>query len=68
MSGLKVNFHKSSLIGIDIEHHILEGWAEAISCKTKKLALTYLGLLLGASSKSLEIWKPMVSKFEKEIG
>ncbi|XWS30038.1 hypothetical protein CRYUN_Cryun24cG0083600 [Craigia yunnanensis] len=67
MSGLKVNFHKSSLIGIDIEQHILEGWADAISCKTKNLASINLGLPLGASSKSLEIWKSVVIKFERRL-
>ena len=67
MSGLKVNFHKSSLIGIDIDHHILEGWADAISCKTKKLASTYLGLPLGTSTKPLEMWKPVVAKFERRL-
>ena len=67
MSGLKVNFQKSNLYGINIDQQILEGWVDSISCKTENLPSTYLSLSLGVGSNSLEIWKSIFSKFEKRL-
>ena len=67
MSGLKINFQKSSLFGIDVEQQTLQEWADMICCKVESLPVTYLGLPLGARSNSTKIWEPVVAKFEKRL-
>lgn len=52
MSGLKINFAKSRLIGIDMESEIIEEWAYVIGCKNDSLPNSYLGLPLGAKDLS----------------
>jgi hypothetical protein len=44
MSGLKVNFSKSNLIGINIEGGFLQVAAKFLKCKLGKLPFIYLGL------------------------
>lgn len=50
LSGLKVNFHKSQLYGLNIE----EGWlvqaAGFVNCKVGSLPFIYLGLPIGADA------------------
>ena len=67
MSGLKNNFLKSSLFGININRELLVEWANRISCKVETLPTTYLGLPLGIRSNSIKMWEPMVVKFEKRL-
>ena len=56
MSGLKINFEKSEVIPVG-EVDLLEELACEIGCKVGKLPSSYLGLPLGASYKSVIVWK-----------
>ena len=67
MSGLKINFQKSSLFGINVEQQFLLDCADLICCKVESLPATYLRLPLGARSNSTKVWEPMVEKFEKRL-
>ncbi|XP_017974509.1 PREDICTED: uncharacterized protein LOC18601651 [Theobroma cacao] len=49
VSGLRINFSKSHLIGIEVEHNVVENWARRISCHTREVPTTYLGLPLGVN-------------------
>jgi len=44
MYGLKVNFHKSELVGINIGESWLAKVAAVLNCKVKTLSVLYLGL------------------------
>ena len=52
MSGLKIDFQKSKLSGIGIEHQTLVSWADRISCLIESFPSKYLGLPLSVSSSS----------------
>ena len=43
---------------------LLEELADILGCKTSTLPMKYLGLPLGASFKSKNIWNPIVEKME----
>jgi hypothetical protein len=51
ISGLKVNFFKSSLLGINVEESFLEGAATFLNCKIGSLPMKYLGIPIGANPR-----------------
>lgn len=51
MSGLKINFHKSSVSGVGVADELVSDFAAKLHYLCKKLPLTYLGLPLGASPR-----------------
>lgn len=44
VSGLKVNFHKSSLVGIHVCQNKMGPWARRLLCKIEELPIRYLAL------------------------
>ncbi|EOY03669.1 Uncharacterized protein TCM_018759 [Theobroma cacao] len=52
VSGLRINFSKSHLIGIGVEQNLVENWARRISCQIGEVPTTYLGLPLGVNHNS----------------
>lgn len=62
VSRLKVNFHKSSLIGIHISDLWLAEAAYFLNCKTGRVPFVYLGLSVGANTQQLSTRKPVVDK------
>ncbi|XP_071739411.1 uncharacterized protein [Rutidosis leptorrhynchoides] len=66
-SGLKVNFHKSNLIGIGVDKIQVENMARLFRCKVGSTTFIYLGLPVGGNMKKEENWKPVLNKFEKRL-
>ncbi|WMV26209.1 hypothetical protein MTR67_019594 [Solanum verrucosum] len=54
ISGLRVNWGKSSLIAVK-EVPQIQGLASILGCKVEKLPTTYLGMPLGSKHKALGI-------------
>jgi len=52
-SGLKVNFHKSSLIGVNVPRDFMEAACGFLHCREGSIPFKYLGLLVGAISKKV---------------
>ena len=48
MSGLKVNFHKSELVGVNVDMSWLLEAAAVLNCKVSTMPIIYLGLPVGA--------------------
>lgn len=65
--GLQVNFHKSSLYGINMEDQWIQEATSTLLCKVGKFPLSYLGLPLGGSVSKLEAWAPIIQKIEKRM-
>jgi hypothetical protein len=53
MSGLKVNFHKSELVGVNVSRSWLLEAAVVLNCKISTLPITYLGLPVGGDFRRL---------------
>ncbi|XP_073066025.1 uncharacterized protein [Primulina eburnea] len=67
-SGLKINFEKSSLLGLNRLDDEVDALAAAIGCKKDQWPIKYLGLPLGGDPKKLEFWTPVISKMSTKLG
>jgi len=67
MSGLKVNFHKSLLVGINISDSWITEAATVLSCKVGKIMFMYLGLPIGGNSRRLSFWDSIVNRIKSRL-
>ncbi|GKV24336.1 hypothetical protein SLEP1_g33963 [Rubroshorea leprosula] len=67
MSGLRINFNKSTLYGTNVDEEWLSMAALALNCKAGKLPFTYLGLPVGGNPHRHSFWKPVVEKFRSKL-
>jgi len=67
MSGLKVNFHKSLLVGINITDSWLYEAASILNCKVGKVQFLYLGLSIGGDPRRLAFWKPVLNTIKSRL-
>ena len=67
MSGLKVNFHKSALVGINIENHWIDSTAFKLWCNSTSFLVTYLGLPIGINPRKKKVWEPVLSKIKGKL-
>lgn len=65
VSGLKVNFCKSSLDGVGCLGDLVRSLACIIHCIVGKLPVMYLGLPIEAKVGSMGVWNPMIEKVER---
>ncbi|PNX79763.1 cysteine-rich receptor-like protein kinase [Trifolium pratense] len=55
MSGLRVHFHKSMLVGVNISVSLLGEAASALCCRVRKIPFLYMGIPIGGDSRFLGI-------------
>jgi hypothetical protein len=67
MSGLKVNFHKSMLVGVNISDSWLHEAATALRCLVGKVPFLYLGLPIGGDSRRLSFWEPVLTRIKNRL-
>ncbi|GAU24262.1 hypothetical protein TSUD_48500 [Trifolium subterraneum] len=67
ISGLKVNFHKSMLFGVNVNNSWLHEAASVMRCKHGCLPFLYLGLPIGGDSRRIQFWKPLLDKIHKRL-
>ncbi|KAK1398505.1 hypothetical protein POM88_008368 [Heracleum sosnowskyi] len=67
MTGLKINFQKSSVDGYGSVKEELPRWANNLGCQVGNDNLKYLGAVLGDSPSSLAYWSPLVNKFNAKL-
>ncbi|CAJ2663689.1 unnamed protein product [Trifolium pratense] len=67
MSGLKVNFNKSMLVGVNISDSWLGEAASALCCKVGKIPFLYLGLPIGGDPRRLSFWDPVLNRLKNRL-
>ncbi|CAJ2641323.1 unnamed protein product [Trifolium pratense] len=67
MSGLKVNFNKSLLVGVNISDSWLGEAASVLCCKVGKIPFLYLGLQIGGYPRRLMFWEPVLSRIKNRL-
>ncbi|QHO54257.1 Putative ribonuclease H protein [Arachis hypogaea] len=67
MSGLSINFDKSSLIPINCDEQWVHRMCMLWSCKAGTLPIKYLGIPLGANPRLVKTWKPIIEKVEEKL-
>ena len=60
LSGLKVNFSKSQLVGVNIHVPWLTEAAMVLNCKVGSILFVYLGLPIGGNPRRLAFWEPLL--------
>ncbi|MCH82139.1 cytochrome P450, partial [Trifolium medium] len=67
-SGLKVNFGKSKVTGVNVSGDFLDVTERFLQCSRASLPFTYLGLPEGANARKLSTWKPLIDTISKKLG
>ncbi|XP_020992360.1 uncharacterized protein LOC110278447 [Arachis duranensis] len=67
MSGLSINFDKSSLISINCEEQWVQWMCSVLACKAATLPVKYLGISLEANPRLVKTWKPIIDKVEDKL-
>jgi len=67
MLGLKVNFHKSLLVGINIAGSWLNEATSILNCKVGKALFLYLGLPIGGDPRRLAFWEPVLNTLKSRL-
>ena len=67
ISGLKVNFDKSNIYGINLEQNHLSRLVELLDCKVSGWLIPYLGLPLGRNPKTCGFWNPVIEKISRRL-
>ncbi|KAL4294996.1 hypothetical protein AHAS_Ahas18G0283900 [Arachis hypogaea] len=67
MSDLQINYHKSTLISVNMAVSKVKLLADEMSCSVKKLPIIYMGIPLGVNPKELVTWKLVLKNIEKKL-
>jgi hypothetical protein len=68
VSGLKVNFWKSCVMGINVDNEFLVMAAEFLNCRIGRFPFKYLGLPVGANPRKMSTWEPMLNVIRGRLG
>ena len=66
-TGLRINFHKSSMVPINISQDRCNTLANVFGCKVESMPFTYLGLPTGSTRPKLDDLMPMIHKIDKRV-
>ncbi|XP_050207292.1 uncharacterized protein LOC126656731 [Mercurialis annua] len=67
ISGLKINYQKSSIICINVDANSHSRASAILNCKIEKLPITYLGLPLFDRAVGSKLWDPVISNFSVQL-
>lgn len=65
--GLKVNFYKSCLMGVNVTSDFMEMACQLLNCSEGRLPFKYLGLPVGANPSSVVTWDPVLEQLSKKL-
>ncbi|XP_057791321.1 uncharacterized protein LOC131008462 [Salvia miltiorrhiza] len=67
MSGLAVNFEKSSIMGVGMAEEKIERWPEMLGCRVGSLPFSYLSLKVGGRANNSVDWIRLEEKVSNKI-
>ena len=67
LSGLRVNFSKSQLVGVNVNTSWLSEAAMVLSCKVGSIPFVYLGLPIGGNARRLAFWEPLLNRLKSRL-
>lgn len=67
MLGLRVNFHMSRLIGINLNDHFIRSAANFLTCMTEKNSFSFSGLPIGCNPRRIVTWKLLIVKLKSRL-
>jgi len=66
-SGLKINFHKSKLAGINVEGNTLGLFASTLNCTLIGVPFKYLGVVVGGNPRKTSFWESILNKLSDRL-
>jgi len=66
-SGLKINFHKSKLAGINVLKSNLDFYAKTLNCGQMGVPFNYLSLEVGGNPRKKKFWEPVLNKLKSRL-
>ncbi|KAJ1272904.1 hypothetical protein BS78_06G238600 [Paspalum vaginatum] len=67
LSGMKINFHKSEIVALNSEEHLVHEISHLLGCPLGSFAINYLGVPLHFDKLSREDLQPLVDKMLKRV-
>ncbi|XP_050211637.1 uncharacterized protein LOC126661809 [Mercurialis annua] len=67
ISSLKINFHKSSLLGIHVSDSDMALAADIMGCRIESFPIKYLGLPLAMRRTPICIWDLVIQRFKSKL-
>jgi hypothetical protein len=67
MSGMRVNYHKSELVTLNMEEEEIESFASIFGCPVGSFPIKYLGVPLHSNKLRIEDLQPLIDKIIKRI-
>lgn len=62
--GLRRNFHKSRILGFNVDSVFLESTSDFLACSISHHPLDFLGIPLGVNPRRRSLWVPILEKNE----
>nr|GEW43997.1 RNA-directed DNA polymerase, eukaryota [Tanacetum cinerariifolium] len=66
-SGLRINLHKSKLMGIAVDDELVSRAVIKMGCSTLKTPFVYLGIKVGGSMSRIKSWDVIVDKLRSRL-
>ena len=66
-TGLQVNYHKSSMVPINVPLNKMQDLANAFGCQIDSMPFTYLGLPMGTTKPRMEDLTPLMDRVERRL-
>lgn len=67
VSGLKVNFQKCAILGINTDNLMVENMARYLLCVVGKIPFSYLGMNVGINHRLARSWSMLIDKVRRRI-
>jgi hypothetical protein len=67
VSGLKVNFYKSKLYGINLVDSFLSASSSFLHCAVEAIPFRFLGIPVGANPRRRSTWLPIIESMKKRL-
>jgi hypothetical protein len=68
VSGLKVNFSKSCVMGVNVSNDFIRLASVFLNCKVGSVPFKYLGLPVGANPRRASTWEPLLETLRQRLG
>ncbi|XP_058764980.1 uncharacterized protein LOC131638429 [Vicia villosa] len=65
--GLKVNFHKSKVMGVNVAESFLETASHFLGCSREKLPFKFLGIQVGLNPRIGDSWKLVLNGLKNKL-
>ena len=66
-SGLKINFHRYKLAGVNVRKSNMDCYVKTLNCSQMEVPFIYLGIEVGGNLRKKKLWEPGLSKLKSRL-